>query len=170
MIAVAVLAAAGLFLLPALAVGDRVVLSAAAAAGYLAGLVAARILSDEHARTRREAARDRAAQAHDYRQIFAARVREQGLFIATMTARQDSLTEQLEATLRRVDDEKDRARAEADRSDALQTRVDELETRIAALGGDLTEQPATVSESVEFWYGRHDPSLEELLAFEERTA
>jgi len=170
MIAGALLAAAGLLLLPALAVGDRVVLSVAGATGYLAGLVAARMLSDEHARTRREAARDRAAQAHDYRQIFAARVREQGQFIATMTARQNSLTEQLEASLRRVDDEHDRARAEADRSGALQAKVDELETRIAAFGGDLVEQPETVSESVEFWYGRHDPSLEELLAFEERTA
>lgn len=169
--AVALLVVAGLLLPPALAVGERVLISVTAIVGYLAAVGAARMLSNEHARTRREAARDRAAQAQDYQQIYAARLREQGQFAASMTARVDSLREELRTTCQHADDAQRKAREESERTGVLQARVAELETQITALTGDLSQHQAlAATESLEFWYGRHDPGVEQLLEWEERTA
>jgi len=176
-IAVTLLALTGLLLVPALAVGERLMLASAAVAGWLAGVVAARLLSDEHVRTRREAAHDRAVQARLYAEAFAARAHEHDVFVTTMTGRvaaRDTEIARLSAELQsagaRLEDARSRLRDESARAESLQVVVTRLEARVAELSDDLDEQKTLASESLTFWYGRHDPAVEELLDWEERAA
>lgn len=175
--AVCLLVVAGLLLVPALAFGERLVLAATAILVWLAGVAAARLLSDEHVLTRREAAHDRAAQARSYAQTFAARVAEQDDFAATMTARvlaRDAdilrLTSELDAVRLQAAAADGRAHDEAARAEALQLAVTQLEARVAELSEDLDEQQTLANDSLAFWYGRHDPSVDELLEWEQRAA
>lgn len=138
-LAVGVLGAAALVIAMALAVGDPRWWFAAALVGLLAGVVATRIVSNELAQARREAARDRADQAVAFQQLNASRVREHTAHSAAMSAR---LTD-TEATVRRLrralhdalrdGDESDRrARGERRRVTALVADVVELQARLAA--------------------------------------
>ena len=174
--AVCLLVVAGLLLAPVLAFGERLVLAATAVLVWLAGVVAARLLSNEHVLTRREAAYDRAAQARSFAETFAARVAEQDDFAATMTGRvlardADITLLQTElATVRLQAAAADgRASDEAARAQALQLAVTRLESRIAELSEDLDEQKTLASESLAFWYGRHDPTVDEMLEWEQRA-
>lgn len=175
--AVCLLVVAGLLLAPVLAFGERLVLAATAVLVWLAGVVAARLLSDEHVTTRREAACDRARQARRYAESFAARVAEQDEFAATMTGRiaaRDAdiigLRCELDAVRVRAAAAEARASDEAARAESLQAAVTRLEARAAELSDDLDEQKTLASESLAFWYGRHDPSVEDLLDWEERSS
>lgn len=174
--AVCLLVVTGLLLAPALAFGERLVLAATAVLVWLAGVAAARLLSNEHLLTRREAAYERAAQARSYAETFAARVAEQDDFAATMTGRvlardADIALLQTElATVRLQAAAADgRASDEAARAQALQLAVTRLESRIAELSEDLDEQKTLASESLAFWYGRHDPTVDEMLEWEQRA-
>lgn len=175
--AVCLLVVAGLLLAPALAFGQRLVLATTAILVWLAGVVAARLLNDEHVTTRREAAYDRAVQARSYADTFTTLAVEHDQFAATMTGRiaaRDAdliaLESELEAVRVRVAEAETRAGDEAARAEALQSAVTRLEARAAELSDDLDEQKTLASESLAFWYGRHDPSVEDLLDWEERSS
>ena len=175
-VAVALLAVTGLLLVPALAIGERLLLASAAVLGWLAGVAAARLLSDEQVRTRREAAHDRAVQARLYADTFAARAHEHDVFAATMTgrvaARDAEITRLLgdiERAAARLDEAQSKLRDESARAHSLQTAVNRLEARVTELSDDLDEQKTLASESLAFWYGRHDPTVEELLDWQERA-
>ena len=174
-VAVALLAVTGLLLVPALAIGERLLLASAAVLGWLAGVAAARLLSDEQVRTRREAAHDRAVQARRYAETFAARAQEHDVFATTMigrvAARDAEITRLLGEVQRaagRLDDAQSKLQEESARADSLQLAVTRLEARVGELSEDLDEQK-TASDSLAFWYGRHDPTVEELLDWEERS-
>ena len=175
-VAVTLLAVTGLLLIPALAIGERLLLASAAVLGWLAGVAAARLLSDEHVRTRREAAHDRAVQARLYVETFAARAHDHDVFAATMTGRvaaRDAEITRLQAGAQhaaaRLDEAHAKLRDESARANSLQAAVTRLEARVSELSDDLDEQKTLASESLAFWYGRHDPTVEELLAWEGRA-
>ncbi len=174
---VGLLLLAGLLLVAAVLRAERLMLSAAAIGAYLAGVAAARILSNDHAMTRRAAARDRAALAQQYAGVFAARVEEQDEFASAMVARlasRDSAIAELRGNLgaatRRLRSTEALARREAERATALRARMAELESRVAKLSGDLDEQQTLTGESLAFWYGRQDPGVEDLLDWEAQAA
>ncbi len=175
--AVCLLGVAGMLLAPALALGERLVLAVTAVAIWLAGVVAARLLSDEHVVTRREAAYDRAAQARTYAETFAARVAEQDEFAAAMAGRvaaRDAALTRLQSELASVRERAaaadGRASDEAARAEALQTAVAQLEAQVAGLSDDLDEQKTLAQDSLAFWYGRHDPSVDDMLDWEGSTS
>jgi len=175
-VAVTLLTVTGLLLVPALAVGERLLLASAAVLGWLAGAAAARLLSDEQVRTRREAAHERAVQARLYAETFAARAHEQDVFAATMSGRvaaRDAEIARLLADVQgaraQLDDAQSKLREESTRADSLKVAVTQLEARVNELSDDLDEQTTLASESLAFWYGRHDPTVEELLDWEERA-
>lgn len=174
-VAVAMLAVAGLLLVPALAVGERLLLGAAAVLVWAGGVGAARLLSDEHVRARREAAHDLAVQARTYADMSTARAREHDAFAAAMAGRvaaRDAeitrLSDELRRTAASLDQAQSRTRDEAARADSLQEALSRLEARVTELSDDLDEQKSLASESLAFWYGRHDPSVAELVDWEDR--
>lgn len=183
--AVGLLVVAGLLLAPALAIGARLILATTAVVVWLAGVGAARLLSNENVVVRREAGYYLATQARQYAATFAARVAEQDEFAATMSSRvaaRDAdiarLHCELESVRVQAAQAADQARNEAARARALHEAVTRLEARAAELSNDLDEQKTLASQSQAFWYGRHDPSvgpsvdphIEDLVDWEERAA
>ena len=168
-LAACLLGVVGLLVGAALVLGERLVLSAAAVATYLASVAAARLLSDEHARTRLQAAHDRVVQAQDYRRLFALRVQEQDAFAATMTDRVVARDAQIARLRVELHDAAQRAEITCNTADELARTVSELRFRIRELSSDLDEQKSLASESLAFWYGRHNPSVHEILDWEARN-
>lgn len=174
-VAVAVLAGSGLLLVAALAGAERLLLGAAAVLVWAGGVGAARLLSDEHVRTRREAAHDLAVQARLYADTFTARAREHDAFAAMMAGRvaaRDAEITRLSDEVRRaaesLHEAQSLARDEAARAESLQAALSRLEARVTELSDDLDEQKSLAGESMAFWYGRHDPRVAELVDWEER--
>ena len=79
------LGVAALTVATALLVGSLVLTSSAAVLSLLCGAAATRIVMNELAQSRREAARDRAAQARSYSQVARERSLEHSRLAATMT-------------------------------------------------------------------------------------
>ncbi len=108
-VAAALLATSAILVTLASLAGTAVLLSAAGAASVLMGVAATRITHDELVDSRREASRDRARLAGDYRRLTETRVREQSVF-ADATRERLERYEELVASL---DRDLSAARAEA---------------------------------------------------------
>lgn len=142
--AVLVLLAAAVLVTVAVVVASQALLVVAALGALLAGCVAARIVNNELAQTRREWARDRAQQAKAYEDILAARTREQARFAADMSKRvadRDSRIVELKGTVRLADARADEA---GRRVNLEKKRNAELQDRVASL---LTEKEALVDRA-----------------------
>jgi hypothetical protein len=166
-LAVLLLGAAALVVVGSLAAGSFAAVSAAAVLALLAGCAATRIVGNELAQSRREAARDRAALAQDYARLSAARVTEQAGFARVMSERileRDHEIGRLHGTIRLADARADEAQAllrvEEKRSAGLRKQVDQLER-------ELEEER---DDSLAFWDGGQASTVVDLLAWEERTA
>ena len=146
--------AAGLIIVAALAVlgavlsGSWLLVTIAAVLGVVLGATATRITHSELLQTRRDAARDRAAQAQAYRDLTVARTAEHAEFTAAMQARmdqQDTALSELEVALtsaqKRAADATRKLNAEARRAE-----VAEQEGR--AVGVQLEEAEGRAAEAI----------------------
>src|SRR5262245_26446490 len=101
-VAVALLGLATLAVILALPTASVAWMGAASVLSLVCGWAAARIIYNELAQSRREAAADRAAQAQAYRTMFSARAEEHAEFTTAMTdklARSDREVRELSGTL-----------------------------------------------------------------------
>jgi hypothetical protein len=165
-VAFCLLVLGGLVVVAALVSGSQQAVAAAAVLALVCGFAGTRIVANELAQSRRDAARDRAAQAHAYQRIYAERIAEHDRFATSMTGQiveRDGQIGRLLATVRhlgrRVDEAEDRAQREAARTAELQELLD-------AAARALEEQ----SDAVAFWDGEEVPAVMDLLAWEERVA
>lgn len=158
MVAVALLAVGAAIVIGALASSSAGFTAVAAVAGVLAGAAATRITHTELVVARREAARDRAVQAQDYRVLTERRTAEAAAFAADMrrkiTQREEALDvleralssaqkNAAEQTLKRGQEarradaaEQGRAAAEQGRADA-ETRAAEAIVTVAELEAEI---------------------------------
>jgi len=157
-LAVALVIIASVAVLGAVLAGSWALLATAAVLGVVLGAAAVRITHSELMSARRDANRDRAQQAQDYRELTAERAIEHAAYVAgmerQMTAHHTTI-EELEVALtsaqrraaeatRKLNTEAQRAdRAEAD-GEALARRLDDAETpaaeailRVAELESEL---------------------------------
>ena len=165
-VAFSLLIVAGLVVIAALVSNSQPTTAGAALLALACGVAATRIVASELVQSRRDAARDRAAQAHAYQLIYAERVAEHDRFAMSMTEQiveRDGQIGRLLATVRhigrRVDEAEDRAQREAARNTELQALLD-------AASRALEER----SDAVAFWNGAEEPGVMDLLAWEERVA
>lgn len=166
-VAVCLLAVATLAVTGSLLLGSLAATSAAALLAVLAGCASTRIVANELAQSRREAARERAALAHDYSRLAADRIAEQAGFARAMTERiheRDAEIGRLHGAVRLADCRADEARA---RLRSEQERTAELRERLDQLGRELDEEK---NDSLAFWDGREGPTVVDLLNWEERVA
>lgn len=168
-VAVALLLLSTLVVVGALLIGTLWATTTASVVALLASWASVRILVNEIAQTRREAARDRAEQAQAYRVLFCERVAEHAGFAASMTERilaRESEIHELRGTIRLADahaaQAQARVRTESQRTVALQARLDEL-TR------ELEEERAD-ADSLACWDGTDASTVVDLLAWEERSS
>ncbi len=175
-VAVGLLAAATLVVAAALVNGERWALAAAAVVALLAGAAATRIVTNELAQARRDAARDRAKQAMDYQTLAAERVREHTAFSARMAARMANrdaiilrLRRALRVALRRVDEAEDRVRREARVVAELQATVHDLRTRLDSQLGDPAEPDAETADALASWDG-DAPTVVDLMGWDQRAS
>jgi hypothetical protein len=159
------LGVAALTVTTALLVGSLVLTSSAAVLSLLCGAAATRIVMNELAQSRREAARDRAAQARSYLQVAREASLEHSRLAATMTrqvSERDAQIGRLVGTLglvkRRASAAEEKVKRHAQRTVELQQRLDEV-TR------ELEER----NDSVAVWDGSDDPTVVDLLAWENRA-
>ena len=156
--------AAGLIVLAALAVlgaalsGSWLLVTIAAALGVVLGASATRITHSELLQTRRDAARDRAAQAQSYRDLTVARTAEHAEFTAAMQARaerQETALAELEGALtsaqrraaaatRKLNTEARRAEVAEQEGRAVSVRLEEAEERAAEAVVRVAELEAEV--------------------------
>jgi hypothetical protein len=144
-------------------------LSAASLAALCCGWAAARIIYTELVQSRREAAADRASQAHAYRTLFTERAEEHALFTTAMTdrlSRRDRDVRELEEAVveaeRRVIEAETRVQREARRANEAQALAVELREQLEIRTAEADDQLAS-------W----DPQLDtvvELMAWEEKVA
>lgn len=144
-VAVGLIVVAALAVLGAVLSGSWPLVTVAAVLGVVLGASATRITHSELLQTRRDAARDRAAQAQAYRDLTTARNAENAEFAAAMQARMDhqevalsELEEALTSAQKRAADATRKFNAEARRAEvaeqegrALTGRLDEAEERAA---------------------------------------
>src|SRR6478609_7319084 len=83
-VAAVLLAVAALVVIGAIVSGSWLLVTTAAVLGVALGAAATRITHAELAETRREAARDRAEQAQEYRRLADERAAENAAFVTTM--------------------------------------------------------------------------------------
>jgi hypothetical protein len=161
-VAVALLALATALVVLALPGQSPLWLSLAAVYAVASGWAAARIVWNELAQSRREAAADRAAQAAAYRGLFAERASEHAAFTTAMTdrlvrrdrdvaalqagvvtaeARAAEAETRVQREARRANDALDRANAAREEAVALACRVEELEVA-SRLAQEAAEEAA----------------------------
>lgn len=165
-VAFCLLAVATVIVVAALVSGARPAIVGASLFALVCGFAATRIVVNELTQSRRDAARDRAAQAHAYQLIYAERIAEHDRFATSMTEQiveRDGQIGRLLATVRhigrRVDEAEDRAQREAARNIELQGLLD--------VASRALEERA---DAVSFWDGEEVPAVMDLLAWEERVA
>jgi hypothetical protein len=174
-VAVVLLGAGTVAVAVALALATVPALSVASVLALVCGWAAARIIWTELAQTRRAHARDRAAQARAFRELFVERSSEHAAFASAMTDRlveRDREVRELEGTLRlserRATDAEDRVRREARRTNEAQQRVAELETALAIRTAEEADELASWSPT-EAWADLDDmDTVVDLLAWEDR--
>jgi chromosome segregation ATPase len=144
-VAAALLAVSALVVLGAVLSGSWLLVTLAAGLAVALGVAATRITHSELMDARREAARDRAAQAQSYRDLTVARTAEQAEFAASMQGRilaHEHSIDELEVALgsaqkraaeatRRLNGEARRADVAEQEGRALGTRLDDAEHRAA---------------------------------------
>lgn len=169
-VAVSLLALAAVVVAAAVLLGSLLIVSVAAVLAVLLGAASTRIVLNELAQSRREAARDRAAQAQAYQQTFAVRIAEHDRFAATMTERiiaRDGEIGELRGTIRlaerRADEAEERVKREARRTVTLQERLDEVSR-------ELEEREDSLAVWNGVWDSGDAPTVVDLLAWEERVA
>jgi chromosome segregation ATPase len=152
-VAVVLLALAAVAVAGAVASGSSVVIASAAVLGVLLGAAATRITHSELAATRRDAARDRAVQAQEYRALTEARTAESAEFARTMQERVQrqraaigELEDALTAAQGRAADATRKLNAEARRADAAERNGTELSGRLAEAEGRAAEAIVRVAE------------------------
>jgi chromosome segregation ATPase len=125
----------------------------AAVLGVVLGAAATRITHSELMQTRRDAARDRAEQAADYRSLTAARSLEHSKFAATMKARldgQQTALQELEVALgsaqKRAADATRRLNAEARRAELAEREGEEVTVRLQEAEARASEAALRVTE------------------------
>ncbi len=147
-VAVLLLSLSALVVIGAVLSGSWLMVTVAAGLSVVLGAAATRITHSELMASRRDAARDRAAQAQAYRDLTAARTVEQLAFSATMESRiagQNDAIEELEGALIRAQ----RRAAEATRklnSEARRADVAEQEGR--ATTHQLDEAEGRAAEAI----------------------
>jgi hypothetical protein len=155
-------------------------LSLAAVYALVSGWAAARIVYSELVQSRREAATDRAAQAHAYRMLFTTRANEHAEFTTAMTDRlvrrdrdlAELETAVVEAETRAIEAEA-RVQREARRANEAQDKVVELTERI----GELEISQAEQADELATWHSDLDVPLNldidavvDLIAWEQRVS
>jgi hypothetical protein len=137
-------------------------LSLAALFALASGWASARIVYTELAQSRREAATDRAAQAHAYRMLFTSRANEHAEFTTAMTdrlVRRDRDLAELENTVveaeSRAIEAEARVQREARRANEAQEKVAELTERV----GELEISQAEQADELATWHSDLDVPL-----------
>lgn len=125
----------------------------AAVSAVVLGTAATRITHSELMQTRRDAARDRAEQARQYRQLTDERTAEHAAFVDTMQARaqrQEHALAELETALsaaqRRAADATRKFNAEARRAEAAEQQGREVTTRLEEAEERAAEAQLRVAE------------------------
>lgn len=157
-VAVALLSLATLAVVVALPTGSFAWMAAASVLVLVCAWASARIIYTELAQSRRESARDRAAQAHAYLVMFSERAEEHAEFTSAVTdklARSEREIRELSATVvlgeRRAAEAETRVQREA-------RRAQELEAAIASLTEELAARQAEEDAELAGW----DPANLEL--------
>jgi hypothetical protein len=157
-VAVVLLSCATLAVVAALPTGSFAWMAAASVLALSCAWASARIIYTELAQSRRESARDRAAQAQAYQVMFSERAEEHAEFTTAVTdkiARSEREVRELTATIvlaeRRVAEAESRVQREA-------RRAQELETSVAALTEELAARQAEEDAELAGW----DPANLEL--------
>ena len=129
--------------------GSWLLVTTAAVLGVALGAAATRITHAELAETRREAARDRAEQAQEYRRLTEVRTAENAAFVDTMqarAARQEEAVHQLEDALTaaqsRAADATRKLNQEARRADAVERESRDTSERLEASLAEAEERAA----------------------------
>ena len=151
----------------ALATGSLLAASLASVVALLAGCASTRIVLNELAQSRREAARDRALQAHEYQRLLADRAAEHRCLATAMTERiaeRDTTIGRLLGNLRLADGRADEARA---RLRQETRRTVELQERLDELSRELEERQ---DDGLAFWDGGDSTTVVDMLAWEERVS
>ncbi len=142
------LAVAGVLVAGAVVSGSWLLLATAAAASVVLGAAATRITYTELSDTRRDAARDRAELARDYRDLSVVRSAEHHRFVAGVETQINA--QQIRIT--RVEGALEAARAEAGvaqrRLVEVTARAERAETRGTELAARLEEAEAARTEAV----------------------
>jgi len=161
-VAVGLLGAATALVLVALPTQSPLWLSIASVAALASGWAAARIVYNELAQSRREAATDRAAQAHAYRSMFAERASEHAEFTTVMTdrlVRRDrdvaALEDDVVAAEKRAIEAEARVQREARRANDAQERLVTLTERVQ----ELEIRKAEEDDELATWHSDLDVPL-----------
>lgn len=155
------LALAGAVLVAALVLRAPWALLSAAVLAYAAGLAAARLVADELAQSRHDAARDRVRQAHAYAAITRTRVREHADSVAELRTRLHLAEEcAADTSVLLVDATRRTAR--------LQTTVDTLRAELAAQDDLLATWDGSTEDTDDGTDDEH-ASVVDLLAWEQRA-
>ncbi len=173
-VAVLLLSLATLAVLLALPGQSPLWLSAAAVLALLCGWAAARIVYNELAQSRREAAADRAAQAQAYRSMFSERASEHAEFTTAMTdrlVRRDREITELETAVVTAEQ---RAMEAETRVQRESRRAKQAEERVAELQETLEIRDAEEADELASWDAPlFDPQLDavvDLLAWEQKVS
>jgi len=175
-VAVVLLVVSALAVAGAVLSGSWLFVTTAAVLGVVLGASATRITHSELLQTRRDAARDRADQARDYRDLTEARTAEHAEFAASMTSRferQETALSELEVALtsaqRRAAEATRKLNAEARRAEVAEaegrsyaaqleeaeTRAAEAIVRVAELEGEIDAVRAELAAWHTEPYRRH---------------
>ena len=178
-VAVALLSFATLAVLSALPTRSFGWMAASSVFALVCAWASARIIYNELAQSRREAAADRAAQANAYREMFSSRAEEHAEFASVMTdklKRSDREVRELSGTLvlaeKRAAEAEYRVKRESRRANDLQTKVEELEEVLEIRKAEEEDQLA-VWDAAQFQLPGMGDDLDtvvDLLAWEERVA
>lgn len=146
-VAASLLVVAAAAVLAALPTGSFWAVALSSAVALILGAAATRITHTELVHARRDAARDRAEQAQEYRRLTERRTAEGAAFAATMQERiteREAALRQLESELgdaqRAVADSRRKLGAEARRADRAEARADQAQADLAALETEAEHQ------------------------------
>jgi hypothetical protein len=149
-------------------------LSASSILALVCGIASARIIYSELVQSRREAARDRAAQAQAYRTLFSERAEEHEEFTSTMTerlVRRDRDIRELEGTIvlaeKRAMEAETRVQREARRANEALELVAELQEALEVRKAEDADELASWNADVPF--DQELDTVVDLLAWEDRV-
>lgn len=152
-VAVALLVLSALAVAGAALSGSWLLVTTAAVLGVVLGASATRITHSELLQTRRDAGRDRAAQAQAYRDLTEVRTAEHAEFTTAMTSRMDhqehalgELEVALTSAQKRAAEATRKLNAEARRAEVAEQEGRELTTRLSEAEGRAIEAIVRVAE------------------------